>query len=181
MPPPTNQDSPHNEASDLKLLIEQRMTDDKFPAVEESYIRWRFNERLKELHKEAKSSHRWFRVASLVALVGGLMVSTVATLQEATDGARWLTWVVVSIGLLVATAAALNDFYQWGQRSVASRQAGDALTREAWEYLHRSGRYAETENPPADGDWHRLYDEFKARIQKIERLEEQTDAQSPAT
>jgi uncharacterized protein DUF4231 len=112
--------------------------------------------------KAGRARNRYYGLR-LTTLVGALLVPALATLDPADDTAknavRVATWVV---GLVVATSAAVEGFFHYGERWRTYRRTAELLKTEGWLYLQLSGRYS------ADGATHAdVYPMFALRVEEL--------------
>jgi Protein of unknown function (DUF4231) len=112
--------------------------------------------------KAAQARNRYYGLR-LTTLVGALIVPALATLDPADDtaknAARIATWVV---GLVVATSAAIEGFFHYGERWRTYRRTAELLKTEGWLYLQLSGRYS------ASGATHAtVYPMFALRVEEL--------------
>jgi uncharacterized protein DUF4231 len=112
--------------------------------------------------KAGRARNRYYGLR-LTTLVGALLVPALATLDPADDTAknavRVATWVV---GLVVATSAAVEGFFHFGERWRTYRRTAELLKTEGWLYLQLSGRYS------ADGATHAdVYPMFAMRVEEL--------------
>jgi hypothetical protein len=112
--------------------------------------------------KAARARNRYYALR-LTTLVGALLVPALATLDPADDtwknAARAATWIV---GLVVATSAAVEGFFHYGDRWRTYRRTAELLKTEGWLYLQLSGRYSANGAGHAD-----VYPVFALRVEEL--------------
>jgi hypothetical protein len=114
-----------------------------------------------------------FTVLSLAALVAGLASSGIAAGWSEADWARW--W-ILGLGLVAAVAAAVNQVWKPGQKSASRTRGGNALRREAWDYLNDLGRYEELKSSPQEA-----FGLFANQVSAIVRAAEEVDEEAPGS
>lgn len=112
--------------------------------------------------KAARARNRYYGLR-LTTLVGALLVPALATLdpQDASlhNAARIATW---AVGLVVATSAAVEGFFHYGDRWRTYRRTAELLKTEGWLFLQLSGRYS------ASGSTHAAaYPSFALRVEEL--------------
>jgi hypothetical protein len=112
--------------------------------------------------KAGRSRNRYYALR-LTTLVGALLVPALATLDPADGTAknvvRVATWIV---GLVVATSAAIEGFFHYGDRWRTYRRTAELLKTEGWLYLQLSGRYSANGATHAD-----VYPVFALRVEEL--------------
>ena len=112
--------------------------------------------------KAGRSRNRYYALR-LTTLVGALLVPALATLDPADGTAknvvRAATWIV---GLVVATSAAIEGFFHYGDRWRTYRRTAELLKTEGWLYLQLSGRYSANGATHAD-----VYPVFALRVEEL--------------
>ena len=112
--------------------------------------------------RPGRSRNRYYALR-LTTLVGALLVPALATLDPADGTAknvvRVATWIV---GLVVATSAAIEGFFHYGDRWRTYRRTAELLKTEGWLYLQLSGRYSANGATHAD-----VYPVFALRVEEL--------------
>jgi hypothetical protein len=108
--------------------------------VQRAYLSERVLGELAFLGKRARRAQRHYYVLRLVTILGGVAIPALVGLemgdQAWTNRVRWL---VFGLGLVVASAAALEEFFRWGERWRHYRRQAELLRGEGWAYLTLSG------------------------------------------
>lgn len=112
---------------------------------------------------KAKKSYYFFRIT---AIIGGIMVPLVASLQLPEVG-RWNLGIVLTsiIGSVVAAVGGLEAFLKTGDRMRQYRQSAEFMKIEGWSFFSLTGEYG-TFNTHADA-----YETFAGRVEDIVRLD----------
>ena len=120
---------------DLAALIDRLALDD----LRKGYLRDRWLDQLAWLGRGARRDQRRYYALRLVTILGGVAIPALVGLNvggEAEDTVRWLTF---GLGLLVAAAAALEEFFRYGERWRHYRQQAELLKAEGWAFLQLAG------------------------------------------
>lgn len=79
-----------------------------------------------------------FAFLSIVGVAAGVISSGIAA---GWSGASRSRWAILVLGLLVALAAAINQVWRPGEKSVSRMRGANALRNEGWAFVHKRGRY----------------------------------------
>jgi uncharacterized membrane protein YcjF (UPF0283 family) len=107
-----------------------------------------------------------FTVLSVAALVAGLASSGIAA---GWSEAHWARWTILVLGLIAAVSAVVNQVWRPGQKSSSRTKGGNALRREAWEYLNDRNRYTDLDHNEAFG---LFVDQVAAIVREAEEIDE---------
>jgi hypothetical protein len=92
--------------------------------------------------RAAKAQRHYYRLR-MITVVGAVMVPALVSLNvyggSFGDAVKVVTWCV---SLLVAVCAAVDGFFQFGQRWRGYRGTVERLKMEGWLYLEQAGPYA---------------------------------------
>jgi hypothetical protein len=92
--------------------------------------------------KKAKQCRNWYYFLRLTAIIGGLLVPALITFGNGTIPE--LLTVVFFISLIVAVSAAIEEFYNYGERWRNFRRTAETLKIEGWSFIQLSGAYDKT-------------------------------------
>ena len=107
-----------------------------------------------------KNKRRYVRLR-LIAIIGGLLIPALVSLNLAEPYNLYLRVIVWVVSLSVAISTAVEEFYHYGERWVNFRRTTELLKMEFWQYIQRSGPYHRFRS-------HRTaYDDFAARVEQI--------------
>lgn len=112
--------------------------------------------------RAAKAQRSYYRLR-LITVVGAVVVPALVSLSvldgRLGDTAQVATWIV---SIVVAVSAAVEGFFQFGQRWRNYRGTVERLKMEGWLYLQRAGPYS------GDGTSHgTAYAAFAARVEEL--------------
>ena len=85
---------------------------------------------------KAEEAQRWYYVLRLIAIIGGVVVPTLISLQL--EDIRWLT---ILVSLMVAISVAVEEFFHFGERWRHYRRIVELLKIEGWQFFQLSGPY----------------------------------------
>ncbi|HEV2125782.1 MAG TPA: DUF4231 domain-containing protein [Chloroflexota bacterium] len=101
--------------------------------IQQAYLQERW------LGQSARQAQRRYYSLRLVAILGGVTVPALIGLDIGGSGQSLVRWLAFSLGLLVAVAVALEEFFRFGERWRHFRQQSEVLRSEGWAFLQRSG------------------------------------------
>lgn len=147
----------------LKAEFGQLVDDLDLEPQRKRLLRSRWLDQVAWLEGKAGRSRNRYYALRLTTLVGALLVPALATLDPADGTAknvvRVATWIV---GLVVATSAAIEGFFHYGDRWRTYRRTAELLKTEGWLYLQLSGRYSANGATHAD-----VYPVFALRVEEL--------------
>ena len=107
------------------------------------YMRSRWLEQIVWLEGKAKKSQRWYYSLRLVAIVGGLIVPALVSLNVHEGEFRnTIVWTTFVVSLVVAIAVAVEGFFHYGDRWRHYRRTVELLKSQGWQLYELSGAYA---------------------------------------
>lgn len=143
----------------LKQIKALALSDEK-----KSYLENRWLDQYAWFERRAKTMQIWYRRLRLTVVIGGVLIPSLIALRVSpgisssielrrdqlvreevawvgiakgvTDGAVFI------ISLVVATAAAVEEFFNFGEKHRNYRKAAEAMKGEYWQFLLLSGHYS---------------------------------------
>jgi hypothetical protein len=107
------------------------------------FMRSRWLDQLTWLEGKAKGCQRWYYGLRLVAIVGGLIVPALVSLNvRQGEVASALAWTTFVVSLLVAIAVAVEGFFHYGDRWRHYRRSAELLKSHGWQFYELAGAYA---------------------------------------
>jgi Protein of unknown function (DUF4231) len=107
------------------------------------FMRSRWLEQIVWLERKAKDSQRWYYGLRLVAIVGGLVVPALVSLNvRQGDVASTIAWTTFAVSLVVAVAVAVEGFFHHGDRWRHYRRTAEMLKSQGWQFYELAGSYA---------------------------------------
>ena len=108
--------------------------------LQKAYLRDRWLDQVTWLGRSARRNQRRHYTLRLITILGGVAIPALVGLEinnnSSADAIRWLTF---ALGLLVAAAAALEEFFRYGERWRHYRKHAELLKAEGWAFLQLVG------------------------------------------
>jgi hypothetical protein len=107
------------------------------------FWRGRWLDQVVWLDGKAKQAQKRHYVLRLIAIVGGLTVPALVSLDvhRGRIGSA-LSWVTFAVSLLVAIAVAVEGFFRYGERWRHYRRTCEQLKGHGWQFYELAGAYA---------------------------------------
>ena len=149
--------------SGLAAQIDQLALD----GLQKAYLHDRWLDQRTWLARSARRNQRRHYALRLITILGGVAIPALVGLEinsnETEEYVRWLTF---GLGLLVAAAAALEEFFRYGERWRHYRRHAELLKTEGWAFLQLVGpAYTEFDTHAA------AFRTFVGRVEDILREE----------
>ncbi len=143
----------------FERLIDAAELDDR----QREFLKLRWLEQLAWMESKAGKAQRFYYRLRLITIVGAVVVPALVALNSL-DGwpgnaAQIGAWIV---SLVVAVSAAVEGFFQFGQRWRNYRSTAERLKTERWLYLQLAGPYATVDGSDADA-----YRTFASRVEEL--------------
>jgi hypothetical protein len=113
----------------------------ELPEIEKQALESRFIDRVLWAEKRATDARRAYYGLRLTAILGGVLVPSLVSLNIGETGAQVVRWITFGVSLLVAMAIATEEFFHFGDRWRHYRQTAELLKEEGWEFFQRTGDY----------------------------------------
>lgn len=152
------------EVQQLGDLILRRIEEDQAlsAAVYRPWVASRVTFPLRSLLLQASRNTRGAIVLNLLVVAGGFATSGIAVATRAGGKPSSLTsWVIFSIGLIVAMGGAITQFFRPAFRSTERTSLAVELREEGWAFATASGAYA--------GDVTEALPIFQAKVSDVHR------------
>jgi hypothetical protein len=131
------------------------------PELNKHFLRSRWLDQMLWAEGRADSTRSRYYVLRLIAIVGGVTVPALVSLNVQTSVTAVVSWVTFTISLAVAICLALESFFRWGERWTHYRRLSELLKSEGWLFFQLAGPYQES------GTHARAYPEFAKRVEAI--------------
>jgi hypothetical protein len=135
--------------------------------LQKAYLRDRWLDQTTWLGRSARRNQRRHYTLRLITILGGVAIPALVGLEinnnESVDAIRWLTF---GLGLLVAAAAALEEFFRYGERWRHYRRHAELLKAEGWAFLQLVGPAYTTVHTHAEA-----FRTFVGRVEETMRQE----------
>jgi hypothetical protein len=107
------------------------------------YLHSRWLDQIVWLEKSAKRNQRRYYALRLVAIVGGVIVPALVSLNVRKDEvASAIAWTTFALSLVVAAAVAVEGFFRYGERWRHYRRTVELLKSHGWQFFELAGDYA---------------------------------------
>ncbi len=169
----------------LKQIEALALSDEK-----KSYLEDRWLDQYAWFEGKAGKMQIWYRRLRLTVVIGGVLIPSLIALRFSPDigalaGSRdqavgvEAAWVGVAegitdsavfmISLVVAIAAAIEEFFNFGEKHRNYRKAAEAMKAEYWQFLLLSGNYSKYQDDSIDyaKSINSAYGTFVQRIEQI--------------
>lgn len=117
--------------------------------------------------KSNKARNRYY-VLRLTAIIGGVIVPALVSLNVQGQAAAWARWGVFVISLMVAIAVAVEEFFSYGDRWRHYRRTVESLKTEGWRFFQLTGPYE------GDKTHARAFSDFASIVEEINQQDVQT-------
>lgn len=119
----------------------------KLEETQKSYLRSRWLDQVLWMEGRATHSRNWHRRLRLTSIVLGVLVPVLVTL----DGSDLkifdfslknnLKGPTIILSSIIAISAAVEEFYQFGNRWYSYRKSSELLKTNGWQFFQQSGQY----------------------------------------
>lgn len=118
------------------------------------------------MSKKSKSAQKNYYVLRLIAIVGGVIVPALVSMNINNEGIMsYIRYVTFIISLLVAISVAIEEFFHYGERWKHYRNTSERLKIEGWEFFQLTGDYIDFQKHSE------AYAAFAAQVENILRNE----------
>ena len=140
-------------------LIDSANLDDR----QRDFLKLRWLDQLTWMEGKAGKAQRFYYRLRLVTIVGAVVVPALVALNTLNGwpgtAAQIATWIV---SLVVAVSAAVEGFFQFGQRWRNYRSTAERLKTEGWLFFQLAGPYA-----AVDGSHTEAFHTFASRVEDL--------------
>jgi len=131
------------------------------PELNKRFLRSRWLDQTLWAEARANSARNRHYGLRLIAIVGGVIVPALVSLNVQTPVALAIGWITFAISLTVAICLALESFFRWGERWTHYRRLSELLKSEGWLFFQLGGAYQESATHA------QAYPEFAKRVEAI--------------
>jgi len=136
--------------------------------LQKRFLRGRWLEQLLWFEGKSGSNQRRYYGLRLVTIVGGVIVPALISLNlRSADVAEGLGWVTFGLSLIVATSAALESFFRYGENYRMYRRTAEALKGQGWMYFELTGPYKAKDHQAA-------FPKFASQVETLVRQDVDT-------
>lgn len=134
--------------------------------MQKRFIRSRWLDQMQWMSKKSKSAQKNYYVLRLIAIVGGVIVPALVSMNINNEGIMsYIRYVTFIISLLVAISVAIEEFFHYGERWKHYRNTSERLKIEGWEFFQLTGDYIDFQKHSE------AYAAFAAQVENILRNE----------
>ena len=156
--------------SDVKTTFEQLMNNSDLEPRQREFVELRYLDQLTWMEGKAKKAQWFYYRLRLITIIGAVVVPALVSLNTLHDwkgtAAQIATWVV---SLIVAISAAVEGFFQFGQRWRNYRSTAELLKIEGWRFFQLTAPYQSS-----DGSQKAVFPQFADRVEGIFQKEVDT-------
>jgi hypothetical protein len=136
---------------------------DDLGSLQKDFLTRRWLDQILWMEGAATRAQARYYSLRLVTVVGAVVVPVLIGLNLTGDADRVISWVAVGLSLVVATSAAVEEFFNFGQRWRHYRRTVERLKAEGWLFFELVGDYV-SENGHAGA-----FPRFAARVEDLLR------------
>jgi hypothetical protein len=136
--------------------------------LQKRFVRSRWLDQVLWMEGKATHARNWYYVLRLTAIIGGIIVPALVSLNVQDQGATWARWGVFVISLLVAIAVAVAEFFRYGDRWRHYRRTVETLKAEGWRFFQLAKPYDSDKTHAA------AFNRFAAVVEEINQQDIQT-------
>jgi len=139
-----------SEGKDKKSVLNEVSQDDfnsiidslALQDIQKQFLKSRWLNQVLWMESRANSNQRYYYCLRLITIIGALLIPALVTLSSTiTDYELVLKVITGVISLFVAISAAVEQFFNFGNRWRHYRQTVENLKIEAWRYFQLSDSY----------------------------------------
>lgn len=123
--------------SDFGELIDLLALDE----LQKRFLRSRWLDQVLWAEDRAAREQQRYYVLRVVAILGGVLIPALVSLDVGGNAAEWTRWMAFAVGLVVAAAVALEGFFRFGERWRHYRRTAELLKIEGWQFFESAGSY----------------------------------------
>jgi Protein of unknown function (DUF4231) len=131
------------QTSDLRTTFEHLIDAAELDDRQREFLKLRWLEQLVWMDSKAEQAQRLYYRLRLITIIGAVVVPALVALNSlggwSGRAAQIATWIV---SLVVAVSAAVEGFFQFGQRWRHYRATAERLQTEGWLFFQLAGPYA---------------------------------------
>jgi hypothetical protein len=155
-------------SSQLKREFSEMIDSLALEDLQKRFLHGRWLEQLLWFERRSGSHQRRYHTLRLVTIVGGVIVPALISLNlRSADVAEGLGWVTFGISLIVATSAALESFFRYGENYRMYRRTAEALKGQGWMFFELTGPYQARDHQSA-------FPKFAAQVETLVRQDVDT-------
>ena len=115
---------------------------DDLEPLQKEFLTRRWLDQLLWMEGGAQKSQKRYYGLRLVTVLGAVIVPVLVSLDVGGDAGEVVSWATVLVSLVVAASAALEEFFNYGERWRHYRRTVERLKAEGWRFFELVGEYA---------------------------------------
>lgn len=136
--------------------------------LQKRFMRSRWLDQVLWMEGKANKARDRYYFLRLTAIIGGVIVPALVSLNVQGQAAAWARWGVFVISLLVAISVAVEEFFRYGDRWRHYRRTVESLKTEGWRFFQLTGSYKRDQTHAA------AFNDFAAVVEEINQQDVQT-------
>ncbi len=121
----------------------------ELPDLQKQCLRSRWLDQIMWMEGRANRARDWYYRLRLTVIIGGVIIPAlvslntpaVTTVNVSPEVAKAVGWATFGLSLLVALSAAVEQFFNYGERWRHYRRMVETLKIEGWQFFQLSGPY----------------------------------------
>lgn len=147
---------PDSQKENLNQLIDAvNLTD-----LQKRFLKSRWLDQLMWMESSAKKAQMRYYLLRLMCIIGGVMIPALVGLDMDDKMNEFIRWMTVLLSLMVAVSAAVEAFFQFGERWRHYRRTAELLKIEGWRFFQLCGPYQNADSHEA------AYPVFAGRVEE---------------
>lgn len=143
---------------EIYSLIEQIELSD----LQRQFMKSRWMSQLLWLESRAQQNRNRYYFLRLVTIIGGVIVPALVSLNiNGNNVQAVIGWVAFGLSQAVAISAAVEEFFNYGDRYRHYRNTAEAMKIEGWQFFQLSGPYRDAQRHTE------IYADFAQRVENI--------------
>jgi hypothetical protein len=149
-----------------KENLKQLINDLELTELHKQSLRSRWLDQMSWMGKKARHCQRWYYILRLIAIIGGVIVPALVSLNFNNQFAvGFINGTTFGLSMIVAISIATEEFFHFGERWRHYRSTAERLKIEGWQFFHFVGPYKDFK-PHEEG-----YSIFATRTESIQQQE----------
>ena len=116
--------------------------------MQQHFLRSRWLDQVLWMEGRANSAQWYYYRLRLATIIGGILIPAIVSLDLNGITGSIFRYLSIIIGLIVAISAALEQFFNYGERWRHYRRTVETLKMEGWKFFQLSDNYENYKNHP---------------------------------
>ena len=116
--------------------------------MQQHFLRSRWLDQVLWMEGRANSAQWYYYRLRLATIIGGILIPAIVSLDLSGITGSIFRYLSIIIGLIVAISAALEQFFNYGERWRHYRRTVETLKMEGWKFFQLSDNYENYKNHP---------------------------------